>query len=164
MIGGIQMADQTDVFRASPKFSEHLQNLLVELIDLHLVGKQAHWNIVGPNFRDLHLQLDEIVTAAREFADDVAERMRAVYVAPDGRAQTVAKVSGLKPFPEGEISTKEAVDAISAALHGVANTAREIHDDVEEEDPTTSDLLHTIIERTEQLAWMVSAENRTPEH
>jgi starvation-inducible DNA-binding protein len=158
------MTDQTDAFRASPKFSEHLQNLLVELIDLHLIGKQAHWNIVGPNFRDLHLQLDEIVTAAREFADDVAERMRAVYVAPDGRAQTVAKVSGLKPFPEGEISTKEAVDAISAALHGVANTAREIHDDVEEEDPTTSDLLHSIIERTEQLAWMVSAENRTPQH
>jgi starvation-inducible DNA-binding protein len=108
--------------------------------------------------------LDEIVADARYFADDVAERMRAVYVAPDGRAQTVAKVSGLKPFPEGEISTSEAVDAISAALYGVAKTAREIHDDVEEEDPTTSDLLHTIIERTEQLAWMVSAENRTPQH
>lgn len=158
------MADQTNAFRASTKFAEHLQNLLVELIDLHLVGKQAHWNIVGTNFRDLHLQLDEIVTDARNFADDVAERMRALYVAPDGRAQTVAKVSGLDPFPDGEISTSDAVDAVAAALYAVAKTARDIHDDVDAEDPTTADLLHTIIERTEQLAWMVSAENRTPEH
>lgn len=158
------MADQTNAFRASTKFAEHLQNLLVELIDLHLVGKQAHWNIVGTNFRDLHLQLDEIVTDARNFADDVAERMRALYVAPDGRAQTVAKVSGLNPFPDGEISTSDAVDAVAAALYAVAKTARDIHDDVDAEDPTTADLLHTIIERTEQLAWMVSAENRTPEH
>jgi len=158
------MADQTDVFRASTKFAEHLEHLLAELIDLHLVGKQAHWNIVGPNFRDLHLQLDEIVDAARAFADDVAERLRAVYVAPDGRAQTIAKLSGLKPFAEGEISTTDAVDAIAYALYAVARTAREIHDDVDEEDPTTADLLHQIIERLEQLAWMVSAENRTPQH
>jgi len=158
------MADQTDVFRASTKFAEHLEHLLAELIDLHLVGKQAHWNIVGPNFRDLHLQLDEIVDAARAFADDVAERLRAVYVAPDGRAQTIAKLSGLKPFAEGEISTTDAVDAIADALYTVARTAREIHDDVDEEDPTTADLLHQIIERLEQLAWMVSAENRTPQH
>ncbi|GAB3923470.1 DNA starvation/stationary phase protection protein [Microlunatus endophyticus] len=158
------MADQTDVFRASTKFAEHLEHLLAELIDLHLVGKQAHWNIVGPNFRDLHLQLDEIVDAARNFADDIAERLRAVYVAPDGRAQTIAKLSGLKPFAEGEISTTDAVDAIAAALYAVARTAREIHDDIDEEDPTTADLLHQIIERLEQLAWMVSAENRTPQH
>ena len=158
------MADQTKAFHASEKFAEHLQHLLADLIDLHLVGKQAHWNIVGTNFRDLHLQLDEIVDAARAFADDVAERMRAVYVAADGRAQTVAKLSGLTALPEGEISTTEAVDAIAEALWEVARTARDIHDDIDEEDPTTADLLHQIIERTEQLAWMVSAENRTPQH
>lgn len=158
------MADQSNAFRASEKFAEHLQHLLADLIDLHLVGKQAHWNIVGTNFRDLHLQLDEIVDAARAFADDVAERMRAVYVAPDGRAQTVAKLSGLKPFAEGEISTTAAVDAIAEALRDVARTARDIHDDIDAEDPSTADLLHEIIQRTEQLAWMVSAENRTPQH
>lgn len=158
------MAGNTIPFHASEKFAEHLQHLLADLIDLHLVGKQAHWNIVGSNFRDLHLQLDEIVDAARAFADDVAERMRAVYVAPDGRAQTVAKLSGLTPFTEGEISTSSAVDAIAEALWTVAHAARNIHDDVDAEDPTTADLLHEIIERTEQLAWMVSAENRTPQH
>ena len=34
---------------------------MVDLIELYLQGKQAHWNLVGTNFRDLHLQLDEII-------------------------------------------------------------------------------------------------------
>jgi starvation-inducible DNA-binding protein len=48
-----------------------------------------------------------------------------------------------------------------ASLYAVAGTARRIHDDIDAADPTTADLLHTIIERIEQLAWMVDAENRT---
>lgn len=156
------MSDAGKRFTASTRMSEHLQRLLVELVDLHLVGKQAHWNVVGKNFRDLHLQLDEIVTDARSFTDQVAERMRALHVTPDGRASVVAKLSELAPLPEGEISTSDAVDAISEALYGVVATAREMHDDVDAEDPTTADLLHGIIERLEQLAWMVAAENRTP--
>jgi len=49
-----------------------LQATLAELIDLTLIGKQAHWNVVGPNFRSIHLQLDEIVDAARLSSDRVA--------------------------------------------------------------------------------------------
>ncbi|MGB0102308.1 MAG: DNA starvation/stationary phase protection protein, partial [Nocardioides sp.] len=138
----------------------HLQQLSVDLIDLHLVGKQAHWNVVGLNFRDLHLALDEVVDAAREFSDQVAERMRAIYVTPDGRSRTVAEQSSLPQFPAGEVSTADTVDLVAASLYAVARTARQIHDDVDAEDPTTADLLHAILERVEQLAWMIDAENR----
>ncbi|MNG36165.1 hypothetical protein D3C84_1231090 [compost metagenome] len=37
-------------------------------------------------------------------------------------------------------------------------TIRDVHDDVDEEDPTSADLLHVAITRLEQLAWMVNAE------
>jgi starvation-inducible DNA-binding protein len=148
-------------FRASEQLAVHLQQLLVDLTDLHLQGKQAHWNVVGKNFRDLHLQLDEIVDAAREFGDVIAERMRALHVTPDARAATVAHQSSLPAFPAGEVDTAETVDLTVAAMYGVSATARRIHDDVDAEDPTTADLLHTVIERLEQLAWMVDAENRT---
>ena len=147
-------------FQASERLGAHLQQLLVDLTDLHLVGKQAHWNVVGKNFRDLHLQLDEVVDAAREFSDVVAERMRAVYVTPDARAVTVAEQTSITPFPTGEVDTGETVDLITAALYAATGTARRIHDDVDAEDPTSADILHTILERLEQLAWMIDAENR----
>jgi starvation-inducible DNA-binding protein len=147
-------------FQASQQLADHLQQLHVDLIDLHLQGKQAHWNVVGKNFRDLHLQLDELVDAAREFSDTVAERMRAIYVTPDGRAATVAAKTTLAPFPADEVDTGETVDLISTAIYAVAGTARRIHDDVDAEDPTTADILHAILERLEQLAWMIDAENR----
>ena len=147
-------------FTASEQLATHLQQLSVDLIDLHLVAKQAHWNVVGLNFRDTHLILDEVVDAAREFSDQVAERMRAIYVVPDGRAATVAAQSSLPEFPTGEVNTAQVVDLIAAGLYAVAGTARRIHDDVDAEDPTTADILHAIIERIEQLAWMVDAESR----
>lgn len=148
--------------KASTTLRDNLQAVLVDLIALQLQGKQAHWNIVGPNFRDLHLQLDEIVDAARGFGDDVAERMRALNCTPDGRAGTVASTASLTPFPEGEVLTTDAVSLITQRLGAAVGTMRDVHDAVDEEDPTTADLLHQMIERLEQLAWMVSAENRKP--
>lgn len=147
-------------FTASQRLSDSLQRIHVDLIELHLQGKQAHWNVVGKNFRDLHLQLDEIVEAAREYSDDIAERMRALSVTPDGRSATIAKATALPEFPEGEVDTTDVVDLITERLWTTANTARTIHDDVDAEDPTSADMLHNIIERVEQLAWMVGAENR----
>src|SRR5260221_13154728 len=64
-----------------------LQLTLVELIALSLVGKQLHWNAVGPGFRDAHLQLDELVDEWHELADAVAERAVAIGLPPDGLDQ-----------------------------------------------------------------------------
>ncbi|WP_245155860.1 DNA starvation/stationary phase protection protein [Nocardioides sp. 503] len=147
-------------FQATPQLGGHLQQLLVDLTDLHLQGKQLHWNVVGKNFRDTHLVLDEVVDAARGFSDVVAERMRAVYITPDARSKTVAATTSLPDLPTEEIDTADTVDAIVAALYATAGTARRIHDDVDAEDPTSADILHTILERLEQLAWMIDAENR----
>ena len=147
-------------FTATEQLASHLQQLSVDLIDLHLVGKQAHWNVVGLNFRDLHLALDEVVDAAREFSDQIAERMRAVYVTPDGRATTVAAQSSLAEFPTGEVNTADVVDLITTApvrrhRHRAPHPRRGGRGG-----PSTADILHAIIERLEQLAWMIDSENR----
>ena len=149
-------------FVASEQLVANLQRVHVDLIELHLQGKQAHWNVVGKNFRDLHLQLDEIIEAARAFSDTVAERLRALHATPDGRSATVAETTSLPEFPNGEVDTAETVDLITERLEAVVGTMREVHDEVDEEDPTSADILHAIIGTLEQYAWMVSAENRTP--
>ena len=149
-------------FKASQTLADNLQKLHVDLIDLHLQGKQAHWNVVGRNFRDTHRQLDEIIDDARTFSDTIAERMRALHAVPDGRSATIAKTSSLPEFPAGEVSTTETIDLVTERLEAAVGTVRDVHDAVDEEDPTSADLLHAVIERLEQFAWMVSAENRSP--
>lgn len=147
--------------KASQTLADDLQLVLTDLIELQLQGKQAHWNIVGPNFRDLHLQLDELVAATREFADETAERMRALHALPDGRSSTIAGSTRLEQFPAGLTSTKDAVKLVTDRIERTVQTMRDVHDEVDEADPTTADLLHAFIARLEQLAWMINAETMT---
>lgn len=149
-------------FVASKQLGANLQAVLVDLIELSMQGKQAHWNVVGRNFRDTHRQLDDIIDAARVFSDTVAERMRALHAVPDGRSDVVAETTTLPEYPQGEISTTETVDLVTVRLEATVGTMRDVHDEVDEEDPTSADILHAIIEKLEQFAWMVSAENRKP--
>lgn len=162
---GARLTDEQNAesgFTASKALSENLQKVLVDLIELASQGKQAHWNVVGTNFRDTHLALDEIIDAAREFSDTIAERMRALHALPDGRSDTVAESTTLPEFPQGEIATTEVIDLITARLEDAVATCRDVHDQVDEEDPTSADIFHEIIEKLEQYAWMMSAENRKP--
>ncbi|GAA4724038.1 DNA starvation/stationary phase protection protein [Isoptericola chiayiensis] len=149
----------TDRVQASEKLTTSLQRVLVALVDLHVQGKQAHWNVTGRGFRDIHLQLDEVVDVAREHSDTVAERLRALQVVPDGRSETVATTTELSPYPAGLVSVGDTVDAIVERLTQTVEVARAVHDDVDAEDPTTADLLHEIIHDLEKQAWMIASEN-----
>jgi len=151
--------EYTRGFVASAALSSNLQLVLADLVELHLQGKQAHWNIVGSNFRDLHLQLDEIVDAARDASDTIAERMRALHAVPDGRSETVSALTSLPRLPAGVIDTRTAIDLVTSRLVAVATRVRAVHDEVDDEDPTSADLLHQVIESVEKFAWLLSAEN-----
>jgi starvation-inducible DNA-binding protein len=152
--------DEVREFDAPPSLTENLQKVLVDLIELHLQGKQAHWNVVGTNFRDLHLQLDEIVDIAREASDTIAERMRAINAMPDGRSDTVTATTTLPAITPVELSTAETVDLITTRIYAAVDTVRDVHDKVDAADPSTADLLHTVITDLEKAAWMLKSENR----
>ncbi|MFJ4282570.1 Dps family protein [Streptomyces massasporeus] len=138
---------------------EALQDTLVDLLGLSLVGKQAHWNIVGPRFRSIHLQLDEVVTATRDFADTVAERSAALGVPPDGRPGTIAKAFTLPAPEEGWVRDSDAVQVMVEALQEAVGRLRERIDATEKADPVTQDLLISITAELEKQRWMFDAEN-----
>ena len=138
-------------YTASAALSDNLQRVLTDLIALELVGKQIHWNIVGPNFRDVHLNLDE-----------VAERMRAINAVPDGRPATVSAATTVPAAPEGEILTSEGVAYIVSAIEAVVATLRGVDEDVDSEDPTSSGIVEDLIGKLEQQAWFLSSEVRKP--
>ena len=135
-----------------------LQGTLLDLIDLHLVAKQAHWNVVGKFFRSVHLQLDELVTTARGFADDVAERAAALGVSPDGRAATVAEGSGLPKFESHWRDDREVIEAIVSALESVIRRLRARIDETDKTDLVTQDLLIGIARDLEKDHWMWQAQ------
>ncbi len=137
-----------------------LQGALVDLVDLSLVAKQAHWNLYGPRFRSVHLHLDEVVATARDFADQVAERAAAIGVSPDGRAATLARTSGLPEFPAGWIADDEVVGHLVEAFGAVIGRMRERIEQTESADAVTQDLLIAVTAALEKHSWMFRAENR----
>jgi starvation-inducible DNA-binding protein len=154
-------ADQVRPFHGPASLFDDLQSVLVDLIELHLQGKQAHWNLVGTNFRDLHLQLDSVVDTAREASDTIAERMRALDGVPDGRSDAVVATTTLPAIPLGLLTTTETVDIVATRIYAVVSTIRTVHDDVDAADPSTADLLHAIIDELEKEAWLLKSENAT---
>jgi starvation-inducible DNA-binding protein len=146
-------------FEAPASLLQNLQAVLVDLVELHLQGKQAHWNLIGTNFRDLHLQLDSLVETARDASDTIAERMRALNGVPDGRSDTVVATTTVPAVPPGLVAVTEIVDMITTRIYAVVATLRTVHDDVDAVDPSTADLLHAIIDGLEKEAWLIKSEN-----
>ncbi|MEE1762151.1 MULTISPECIES: Dps family protein [unclassified Streptomyces] len=136
-----------------------LQESLVDLLGLSLIGKQAHWNIVGPRFRSIHLQLDEVVSTTRSYADQVAERAAAIGVSPDGRPETVAARFDLQGPKEGWLRDTEVVRMLVEALEAAIGRLRERIDATEEADKVTQDLLISLTYELEKQRWMFEAEN-----
>ena len=137
---------------------QDLQATLVELVDLSLLGKQAHWNVVGPHFRSIHLQLDEIVDLARVSSDRVAERLATIGVAPDGRAETVGTTSELAPFPDGFVPATETVQRVSASIDAIAGRMKERLLRIGDQDPVSQDILIGTTDELEKAGWMLRSQ------
>lgn len=135
-----------------------LQATLVDLVDLSLIAKQAHWNVVGSNFRSAHLQLDELVSAARQYVDEVAERANAIGISPNGKAKTVVESSGIPAYPDNWQSVEKTVAAIVAVLGEVIKRLRKRIDETDKTDLVTQDLLIEIAAELEKQHWMWQAQ------
>ncbi len=137
---------------------ETLQGALVDLVELSLVGKQAHWNLIGRNFRSIHLALDEVVLAGRTFADTVAERAIAIGVNPDGQTGALAKQSKVKPVEVGYVPVDKVITYVVDTLAPMISRFRDRMDATEQADPVTQDLFISIIAELEKTHWMFQAE------
>ncbi|MFE2040891.1 Dps family protein [Streptomyces sp. NPDC059477] len=137
--------------------AEALQSALVDLVDLSLVAKQVHWNVVGPRFRSVHLQLDDVVASARTHSDTVAERASALGVSPDGRAKTVAAGSGIGAVPNDWVKDDDAVRELTDALGAAITRMRERVTATEKPDPVSQDIFIGITADLEKHHWMFQA-------
>jgi starvation-inducible DNA-binding protein len=136
------------------EIGNELQATLVELIDLALIGKQLHWNVVGPMFRPLHLHLDELVASWRELSDTVAERAVAIGYVPDGQHAALATAK-LTPIERTELDGQTVVHELASRLADVAERIRERMDRLEEFDLASQDVLIEVLRALEEQLWMI---------
>jgi starvation-inducible DNA-binding protein len=139
---------------------EALQDVLVDLVDLSLLGKHAHWNVEGLTFRSLHLQLDELVDDWRALSDDVAERAATLGFAPDAQAATVARASRIDALPAGRISDRDVVAGLADRLADVIGRTRNAMGEAAVRDSITEDLLIEVVKALEKQQWMLRAQRR----
>jgi starvation-inducible DNA-binding protein len=135
-----------------------LEATLHDLVSLSLIGKQLHWAVVGPHFRPLHLQLDELVDSWRDLSDTVAERAVALGQVPDGQAQAVATGSEIGPVARTSIEDHTVVWELTHRIAMVSERARTRMDRLGEIDAASQDVLIEVVRRLEEQQWMLRAQ------
>lgn len=138
--------------------SMHLQAVLVDILDLDLQTKQAHWNLRGPNFVGVHKLLDEFHAAYQEAIDEVAERMLALGFAADGSAATIERSTSLPAFPSGFVTDSEAVSVLADRLGTTIAKTRERQEAIGAVDPVSEDMLIELLQNLEKNLWMLESQ------
>lgn len=144
-MGRVTELPVTDPTAETAKVAESLQATLVELIDLSLQAKQAHWNLLGPSFKAIHLLLDELTDQYRDWYDEVAERLAARGVAADGRIATVFAGTPLEPLPAGQLRDQDVLAFFEARVTLVADRVRARLDPIGGHDTVSQALLLSIV-------------------
>lgn len=135
-----------------------LQSNLVHIIDLSLILKQAHWNVVGSHFKSVHEQLDEIEETTRNASDEVAERIVALGRPAQGTAEVVCHGSNLKAQPEYFVAVSETIEYVADAVHHVIAGLRKTVAKLAEVDPVSEDLCIGLLADLEKHLWMLQAQ------
>ena len=139
-------------FRTRIDIPEETRKPLVELLnarladafDLYTQLKQAHWNVKGSDFIQLHELYDAIAESVLEFVDTTAERATALGGLALGTARMAAASSSLEEYPIEAVEGTETVHAVADRLAAYGAAVREAIDVcIELGDQGTADLART---------------------
>jgi starvation-inducible DNA-binding protein len=135
-----------------------LNQALADLGDLYSQTKQAHWNVRGKKFYQLHLLFDSVADTAEEHWDDVAERAVQLGGYARGTSRMTAAATQLPEWPESLEGEEEFVEAVAERFALVASSLRAAIDKADElGDLDTADLFTEISRSLDKSLWMLEA-------
>jgi DNA-binding ferritin-like protein len=113
--------------------------------------KKHHWNVEGPEFRDLHLFLGEAAENAEEFGDELAERAQALGGVPHANMVTLDEMSPVEPEDENVYDIRTSLSNDLEMYGDVIETLRE-HVALAQElgDHATADILRENLVQVEE--------------
>ena len=144
---------------------EELQGLLnarlADAVDLYAQTKQAHWNVKGPNFYQLHLLFDDLAETVEGHVDLFAERVTALGGTARGTVRQVAKRSSLPEFPEDLDEDLAFVEALADRFGDYGNNLREAIDRADDlNDKGTADILTEAVREADKALYFLEAHLR----
>jgi starvation-inducible DNA-binding protein len=135
-----------------------LNQHLADTFDLHSQSKQAHWNVKGAQFHQLHELFDELAAQLREYVDLIAERATALGGTALGTVRMAATASRLTEYPLDAVDSLQHVDALAARFAALAATTRAaIESSSELGDADTSDLFTEVSRGLDKSLWFLEA-------
>jgi starvation-inducible DNA-binding protein len=135
-----------------------LNQHLADASDLWSQVKQAHWNVKGPDFWQLHRLFDEVAERASDWVDEFAERVTALGGYAGGTVRMAAAASRLPEFPTQITDSMDYVRAVAERVAAFTNSAREAIDATEKlGDANTSDLFTEISRCADKYLYFLEA-------
>ena len=135
-----------------------LQARLSDALDLEAQMKQAHWNVRGLNFFQLHQLFDALHDTVEGFVDLLAERITTLGGVADGRVQTTAAATNLYEYALATRGGEAHLRAVAAVL---GQFGRSVRSDIDETanlpDADTADVLTEVSRGIDQQLWFVEA-------
>lgn len=135
---------------------EVLQETLFDSIDLMLNAKQAHWNVRGQDFLDLHELFDRVHKVASDGTDKLAERIGQLGGIAEGTSRVVANSSSLPEYPLHALEEMEHLEALSSSLAMFGEILREGIERTDDlGDAVSSDIFTQLARKTDKVLWFV---------
>jgi starvation-inducible DNA-binding protein len=139
-----------------------LNQTLASTLDLKTQVKQAHWNVKGMDFYQLHELFDELASELEEYVDLVAERVTALGGVALGTARIAASQSDLPEYPLDILDGKDHVNALADRYATYAKSLRENIDITGElGDADTADLYTEVSRTIDKRLWFLEAHLQT---
>ena len=140
------------------KINSILNQHLADSFDLMSQIKQAHWNVKGPDFWQLHKLFDETAERAAEWVDEFAERVTALGGYATGTVRMAAGSSTLAEFPTDITDSMDYVRAVAERLGAFTNSARGAIDEVDKlGDADTADLFTEVSRCADKYLYFLEA-------
>lgn len=139
------------------EISQVLSHILADEFVLYTKTRNAHWNIVGPDFHSMHLMFESQYDELAEVVDKVAERIRTLgHYAP----ATLKQFLQLTHLTEQTREQNDSTGFVKELLRDHESIVIYIRTQIDRlaemlRDAGTSDYLTGLTEYHEKVAWML---------
>ena len=158
---------ETHMYTTHIDIPEGTRTKIIQLLNISLAAshdvwsqvKQAHWNVKGKDFYQLHLLFDEVAAVLYEQIDEIAERITTLGGVANGTTRQAAANSFLPEYPNTEKMSEE--DHINAVIERVALYGKHLREGIakadELDEANTADLYTQLSRETDKKLWFVEA-------